>query len=752
MSGTRRGVARAIAIAIGLGIAWLLLAAAEADGAKYSVAQCGWHIDADAGWADTTGGAKFRSDAYCATPPTADPFDGAHLKSFTRGGGTVSGTRFGRWRWTAPEGTSITRVSGTWWHTLHDGFEQRIGAGTASGGFSPFASASGTDVTPRDFVAGFAPGVPALEDRLLCARAESKWCSLEPGSWSAVRALTITIEDNAVPATAIGGDLVAGGWRRGAQNLQIWGGDIGSGLRFGETLLDGARVGFTEYPCSKALIGSEWRGTRMRPCELGFMGTQAVATTNFSDGTHRVSHCIADFAGNVTCTAQHTVLIDNNAPAHPRSLALTGGDGWRRLNDFDLSWQNPDQGAASPIVGASWRILGPFGYDSGAQFAGGRGLQSLKDLHLLKPGVHTLQIWLRDEAGNEAPSSAISIPLRLDDISPGVAFDAAGSGQGFPETIVATIGDEHSGPASGDIFFRRLDSQQWAELPTKFQPGEAGTARLIAALPASLAAGTYVFRAEAADAAGNRAVTTKRSDGTEMALRKVSAGGGAGASRPAAAPRGKARIFARLRWRHRLGTSLTVPFGAAATVTGRLLSAGGAGLGGRELRVVSRPSRGALTHVRVDRVSTGEHGGFRLQLGSGTSRRISISFAGSDQLEEAARSPLSLRVRGGVDFHATPRSLRTGAELKVRGRVRTRGAGLPRRGKLVAIQYFEAATRRWRPVLVVRSDHSGRFHARYRFHYITGTARIRLRAVSLPEERWPYAPGVSRSLVVRVSG
>ncbi len=56
-----------------------------------------------------------------------------------------------------------------------------------------------TDVTPRDFVAGFSRRVPALEDRLLCARAESKWCSLEPGSWSALRALTITLEDDAAP-------------------------------------------------------------------------------------------------------------------------------------------------------------------------------------------------------------------------------------------------------------------------------------------------------------------------------------------------------------------------------------------------------------------------------------------------------------------------------------------------------------------------------------------------------------------------
>ena len=61
--------------------------------------------------------------------------------------------------------------------------------------------------------------------------------------------------------------------------------------------------------------------------------------------------------------------------------------------------------------------------------------------------------------------------------------------------------------------------------------------------------------------------------------------------------------------------------------------------------------------------------------------------------------------------------------------MRTLGAPLPRRGKLVAIQYYESAAKRWRPVLVTRSDHNGRFHASYRFRYVSGSARIRLRAV-----------------------
>jgi hypothetical protein len=159
-----------------------------------------------------------------------------------------------------------------------------------------------------------------------------------------------------------------------------------------------------------------------------------------------------------------------------------------------------------------------------------------------------------------------------------------------------------------------------------------------------------------------------------------------------------------------------------------------------------------VASIRVETVRTGEHGGFRLDLPAGPSRRITVAFRGDDRLDRARRAPLSLRVRSGVVFHAAPGSLRTGQTIHFWGRVRAEGAPLPRRGKLVAIQYLEAATDGWRPVLVTRTDHSGRFRARYRFRYISGAARIRLRAVALSEERWPYVPGASRPLGVRVSG
>ncbi len=736
MSGTRFAVGRIVAMGVLLALSVLLLAAAKASAGRYAVSECGWYVGSDASWADTTGGAKFRPDAFCV-PSGSDSFDGAHLKSLTRDGQqTVSGTRFARWRWTAPPGTGITLVRGSWWHALHDGFEQRLGGVDAAGGFSPFLTAAMTDTTVREFVKGLETPVPAFEDRLLCARGEDKWCSLDSDSWSGLRALTFTVQDPTPPGAWIGGgDLLAGGWRRGQQSVSFTASDAGSGVRIGETILDGARIGFTNYPCARALIGGEWRATQMQPCLTSVSGTHTVATTSFSDGPHSLIHCALDFAANIACTSPQTVLTDNTPPAHPKAVAVADDDGWHRLDDFDLSWQNPSQGAASPIAGASWRIVGAGGYDSGVRFAAGRDRRSLLDLTVPAAGSYSLQVWLRDEAGNEDPSTAVTVPLRFDDVPPSVAFADAPDGQ-----LRADVTDAHSGPAPGSLFYRRLGSSQWVELPTKLAPGDAtGSGHLVAPLP-ELDYGTYVFRADAVDAAGNTASTSLRADGTQMSIRRLE---------PAKA---KTRLFARLRGGHGHGAVLTVPFGAPALLSGRLTRADGASLGSRELRVVSHPSHGALVRIGAQTVRTGEQGGFELRLPPGPSRRVTVTFAGDEGLDPARRPGLELRVRSGVSIRAAPRTLQTGEAVRLSGKVAGRGAPLPRRGKLVAIQYFEQASGRWRPVLVTRSDHHGRFHAQYRFRYVSGKAAIRLRATALAEERWPYAPGSSRPVTVRVHG
>ncbi len=68
-----------------------------------------------------------------------------------------------------------------------------------------------------------------------------------------------------------------------------------------------------------------------------------------------------------------------------------------------------------------------------------------------------------------------------------------------------------------------------------------------------------------------------------MAIRKLA---------PPRVLKAKTRLFARLRGGHGRGDALTVPFAAPASISGRLTRADGAGIAGRELRVVARPSPG----------------------------------------------------------------------------------------------------------------------------------------------------------------
>ncbi len=717
----------------------LLLGAAEARAEKYRVAQCGWRIAADADWDQNVGPGKFRPDAFCVPTRGSDPFDGVHLSSLTRpGGGSIAAARFARWRWVAPPGTRIVNVRGSWWSALHDGFEQRLGTGTG-GDFSVFATASAAHTSRGAFAAGFRSPRKSFESRLLCARGEGQRCDLGPPSFAAVRSLELTLTDDTTPRPRLGGGIVAHGWKRGVQSAEIAASDAGSGVRFTETLLDGARIARTEHACFGQQIGGGWEATRMRPCELRRTAGEAVDTARISDGRHRLRACAIDFAGNRRCTPRRPLLTDNTAPAPPRRLSLRGGGGWHRTNGFEATWENPDQGRGSPIAAASYRLTGP-GFDGGERHRTGRRISSLQRINLPGPGAYSLAVWLRDQAGNESPANASEATLLFDDIPPSVLFRSRRD-PAHPEIVTATVTDRHSGPADGVISYRRAGRRRWTELPSTLRrsPERPGEAELLARFPSDrVRPGRYQLRARVADLAGNRASGTRRSDGSAMVLE-------APLKRPTS-------LRADLRLGARGGRRLKVAYGARPTLTGRLWRGNAAGLAGRRVRIAIRPVRGSLAEPEIRHARTGHGGRFRLELDAGTSRRIRVSFPGTEVLDRDRGVRLHLLVRAGVELSASRRALRTGESLRLSGMVRSGGARLPARGKLVMVEYLDRAGGRWAPVLLTRAGQEGRFRARYRFRYVSGVARIRLRAVAPPEQGWPYAAGASAPLTVTVRG
>ncbi len=732
---------------VAIGFVALLVLASSAGAAKYTAVQCGWNVSREADWAETAGD-RYNHSGLCQ-PYGADIWAGVQLRSYTRpAAGSAASETYGRWRWVAPFATEITNARGTWWHQLRNGFQHRLGGVTWGGKFVA-THVSGASQGMKDFAAGFSPGVPSFEARLVCGRSAGKRCETSPSSEAMVRAVTLTLEDMTLPGAAIGGPALAGGWLRGTVRLDHSASDYGAGLRFTDSLVDGTTFGRSEQACNKIQIGGEWRGTTLRPCPLSAAGSHSLNTAQLSDGPHLLSGCAEDFAGNRACAAARSIAVDNNPPAAPHGLAAVGGEGWRRSSNFELRWQNPNQGVASPIGAARLRIIGPDGYDSGVVPVEGHGIAALPGIALPRAGVYRAAVWLRDQAGNETAGNSASAVMRLDDVPPQAGF------RGFdrpetPETIRAQVADPHSGVISGAIYYRPAGGGEWVELPTRLEAvagGEAAGARaagglgegaLVARFPSdAVESGLYEFQVRARDAAGNVAESGRRLNGEAM--------------RVSAPLKFGTRLSARLESGRRAGTALRVGFGARPVISGRLVSGADSPLGGQPLRLLVSSGSGARVHQRLLAARTDGEGRFQLQLGRATSRRVEVRFPGTGRLAASRAPDLTLRVRGSTVLRATRKRLRTGGLLRLRGRVKARAAWIPSRGKLVAVQFRDRGARRWRPVLFVRTDRDGRFRARYRFRRVTGKARIRLRAVALPESRWPYAAGPSRPVRVTVT-
>lgn len=723
------------ALLIGLALAGIAGSAhvPEVDAARYTVSECGWYVGHDAGWADTSASKFFRS-SYCQPPAGGDAWDGVHLTSKTKPGSvSVGGTKFARWRWTAPAGTTIVNVHAQRWQIVRNQFEHRLGGVTAAG-FTPFLKLAGSETVPQVFSKSFTPGVAAFESRLLCARTSDKRCLTDQSSLAGIRALTFTMEDPHGPAASVSGGLTGEGWMRGTQALAFSNRDQGSGLRFAETAIDGTVRVRTEHPCSRVSVGGQTRGSRMQPCPLTATGTHSLSTGSLNDGPHRLLHCAIDFAGAYGCVPQRTIRTDNTPPGSPRDLTVVDGDGWRRTNRFDLRWVVPDQGSAAPVTASRVRVTGPDGYDGGT-VAGG-SVSAAGGLTVPRPGEFRVRVWLADAAGNEREDSAAAATLRFDDRPPvGYFLEPPAS---RPELLRVPVSDEHSGVASGQISIKPESGGEWRDLPTGLT-GEGGEQQLTARFPSEeLEPGVWVIRARILDRAGNETVTTRRDNHSVVKLQsplKV-----------------ETALDARLAGPRGRGPALRVGYRQRARLVGALTAKGRGGLSGHRLTVTELPRAGSrqLPHTRS--VTTGKDGGFRVGLRAGASRRVNVTFAGTDRHTRASAGPFELEVGGQVTLRVRPRSLRTGRRVWFRGRVGAKLARRPLRGSLVAIQYLERSSGRWRPVLVVRTDRKGRYRAGYRFRYITGKARIRLRAMLLPAGGFPYAPAASRKRQIVVRG
>ncbi len=188
------------------------------------------------------------------------------------------------------------------------------------------------------------------------------------------------------------------------------------------------------------------------------------------------------------------------------------------------------------------------------------------------------------------------------------------------------------------------------------------------------------------------------------------------------------------------GEKLTLPYGEHARAKGRLLDSAGLPLAGKSVVVHEDLREGALFDSRVRTVVTDEAGRFSSKLPAGPSRSVSVIYEGDQRYLSQQVDAGALAVRTGAKLGLSRKRVPEGSSTTFRGRIERLGARIPRRGKLLQLQYQEPTSGRWftvRNPFHTRSD--GKFSFKYEFgtHYTTDVA-IRFRLKVPPEQGWPY--------------
>lgn len=479
-----------------------------------------------------------------------------------------------------------------------------------------------------------------------------------------------------------------------------------------------------------------------RPADLTVAGGAEQRTgliPGLEEGSHWVSAVAASGAGVASAVPGSTVVkVDRTAP----SVRLTGlPEGWSdRPVELRVEAADGGSGMASapgddgePVTVIAAEGHAPYWVPGAAA-----------SFTVPNEGITRVRYWARDLAGNAndgergpgadrhpPPGEAV---VRIDTEPPRVAF-LDDRDRRDPELVGVRAEDDGSGVGSVVVAWRRAgDRGGFTPLATA-RTGDRFEARM----PSDdLPEGSYELRAEARDRAGNAGFGHQREDGSTMLL-----------SLPL---KERVRLSAGLGRRHRAGAR--VRFGAGAKLSGRITRGGGAGLAGAPLTVVETFLAGSKAKARATRIVADGAGRFALRLRPGPGRRVRVAYAGTRTLSRADSRGLAIGSRGRIRLRITPSRLRNGGWVTMRGRVARRGARLPARGKLVAIQYFDPSRLKWRPVEVLRADRRGRFRYRYRFRTIASAQRIVFRAAALAEAGWPYLASTSarRSVIVFPTG
>jgi hypothetical protein len=712
------------------------LSAPAASAGTFEVVAC----DAAPGFANNS----WRSDVthggmttFVACPSGDNQYLGLGARNnYYPSGWTVPGGAAARWLFEAPGDTAIVGIRA---NALFEQRDHRWQVGLSNGsqlleGCAWSSVDSGGSCGAAMYAANYLAVPPSrvLYTEVFCPVGP---CPVGGGSywaWASVTYAAVTVDDETQPSIgSLGGDLWTDRWIGGTRRVTFDATD-NTGVKEVRLLIDGRQRAQSGQGCDPtAMACPNWPGA-----------TLDVATADGTpDGKHQLTLQAVDRGDNVA-TLSRDVRIDNTPPAAPRDLAVADGDGWRAANAFTVRWTNPPQTAA-PIAGAEYRLC-----RSGSTTDCVAGSKSASDIHELsglpvpKPGDWTLTLWLRDEAGNaRSETAAPPVHMRMDPDPPTVAI--APPDPEDPARVSVVGADTTSGIARGEIELRRRGATAWRSVPAELTP--AGFAGVLD--DEHLKDGVYELRAHAWDGAGNERSSEQRSDNQPATLTlplriKTSMRVGE-----------RHRVRARGARRHRRVRTIYVrrPLvrnGHRVRVRGRLTAPGGNPLASVDVDVTARYAMAGAAFQPVASLKTSRTGRFTYLVPAGPSRILRFRYPGAPKVRAQTRY-VHVRVRAASTIHADRHRVVNGEPVTFYGQLRS---GLvPAGGKLIELQFFDRGN--WRTFRTLRAAPSdGRWRYTYRFDGTHGTRRYRFRVRIPSENGYPFSPGASRRVAVKVHG
>jgi hypothetical protein len=253
-----------------------------------------------------------------------------------------------------------------------------------------------------------------------------------------------------------------------------------------------------------------------------------------------------------------------------------------------------------------------------------------------------------------------------------------------------------------------------------------------------LPAGRYVIRARANDRAGNEQsvqggsidlpfrVRSELSVGKQKRIRMQGIGG---------------RQFRKV-----LLHKPRIAFGLPTPIRGRLTTPGGNPLANRDVEIAERPVGDNLPWAPIASVRTDESGRFKFKALPGPTRHLRFRYAGTATIRGQTQY-VTVRVRAASTLRVGRRSVVNGEQVTFSGTVQ---GIVPPTGKLLQLQVFSRGM--WLTFATPRADQRGRWRHPYRFTATRGVTRYRFRARLPREAGFPYVPGTTRQVRVKVVG